>query len=74
MTSAPVTSVYEWEGKIERSSETLMIIKTRRSLTEDLIRFVNENHIYAVRARECCCAVRVVLRARVVGARSDYTA
>ena len=35
-----VTSVYEWEGKIENDSEVLMMIKTRTSRIEELTEFV----------------------------------
>ena len=35
-----ITSVYEWEGKIENDSEVLMMIKTRTSRIEELPEFV----------------------------------
>ena len=35
-----VTSVYEWEGKIENDSEVLMMIKTRTSRIEEMTEFV----------------------------------
>ena len=31
-----VTSVYEWEGKIENDSELILMIKTRTSLVTNL--------------------------------------
>jgi periplasmic divalent cation tolerance protein len=31
-----VTSIYEWQGKIERNIEALILIKTRRSLVDEL--------------------------------------
>lgn len=37
---AGITSVYEWEGKIENDSEVLMMIKTRSSRIEELTEFV----------------------------------
>ena len=43
-----VTSVYEWEGKIENDSEVLMMIKTRSSRIEELTEFVKKNHPYDV--------------------------
>lgn len=43
-----VTSVYEWEGKIENDSEVLMMIKTRTSRIEELTEFVKKNHPYDV--------------------------
>jgi hypothetical protein len=39
---------------MEQSSETLMIVKTRASMTDDLVRFVKENHRYTVCARVLC--------------------
>ena len=35
-----VTSVYEWEGKIENDSEVLMMIKTRSARIAELTEFV----------------------------------
>ena len=35
-----VTSVYEWEGKIENDSEVLMMIKTRSARIGELTEFV----------------------------------
>ena len=35
-----ITSVYEWEGKIENDSEVLMMIKTRTSRIAELTEFV----------------------------------
>jgi periplasmic divalent cation tolerance protein len=43
-----VTSVYEWNGKIEKDSEALMMIKTRTSRLEELTAFVRKNHPYEV--------------------------
>jgi len=43
-----VESSYWWKDKIETSSETLLIIKTRRLLREDIIQFVKRHHPYAV--------------------------
>ena len=43
-----VTSVYEWEGKIENDAEVLMMIKTRSSRIEELTEFVKKNHPYDV--------------------------
>lgn len=39
-----VTSYYRWEGKLEKSAELLLVIKTRSGLIPNLIRFVKENH------------------------------
>eukprot|EP00092_Neocalanus_flemingeri_P030722 GFUD01033360.1.p1 GENE.GFUD01033360.1~~GFUD01033360.1.p1 ORF type:complete len:118 (-),score=40.63 GFUD01033360.1:96-449(-) len=43
-----ITSVYEWEGKIENDLEVLMMIKTRSSRIEELTEFVKKNHPYDV--------------------------
>ena len=39
-------SIYRWEGKIERSSEAIMIIKTRSSLASSVIGAVSAGHAY----------------------------
>lgn len=43
-----ITSVYEWEGKINEDSELLMMIKTKSSKLEKLTDFVRNNHPYTV--------------------------
>eukprot|EP00088_Acartia_fossae_P013595 TRINITY_DN1716_c0_g1_i11.p1 TRINITY_DN1716_c0_g1~~TRINITY_DN1716_c0_g1_i11.p1 ORF type:complete len:138 (-),score=11.13 TRINITY_DN1716_c0_g1_i11:247-660(-) len=43
-----ITSVYEWEGKIETDPEVLMMIKTRTSRIPELTEFVRKNHPYDV--------------------------
>ncbi|XP_037910839.1 protein CutA homolog [Hermetia illucens] len=43
-----ITSIYEWEGKVNEDSECLIIIKTRTSRVEELVGFVRENHPYSV--------------------------
>jgi periplasmic divalent cation tolerance protein len=43
-----ISSTYYWQGKIEKDSEDLMIIKTRRSFFEKLNKFIKENHPYTV--------------------------
>lgn len=40
------TSVYQWQGKMEESEEYLLMIKTRRTLVDEVIRLVKENHPY----------------------------
>ncbi|TRY61229.1 hypothetical protein TCAL_07983 [Tigriopus californicus] len=39
-----VTSVYEWEGKIETDTELLLMIKTRSTVVPELTEFVHQNH------------------------------
>lgn len=49
VTAVPgLESAYWWKDRIEKSSETLLIIKTRRALREDIIQFVKERHPYDV--------------------------
>ncbi|MEI7529625.1 MAG: divalent-cation tolerance protein CutA [Elusimicrobiota bacterium] len=43
-----VESSYWWKDSIEKSAETMLIIKTRRALREDIIQFVKRHHPYAV--------------------------
>lgn len=43
-----ITSIYEWEGKINEDSEVLMMIKTKTSRVDELSKFVRENHPYSV--------------------------
>ena len=43
-----VESSYWWKDRIESSSETMLIIKTRRILREDIIQFVKRHHPYDV--------------------------
>ncbi|XP_054727192.1 protein CutA homolog [Anastrepha obliqua] len=43
-----IQSIYMWEGKVNEDNEYLMMIKTRTSRLDDLIKFVRENHSYSV--------------------------
>ena len=43
-----VTSIYRWEGEIERSEETLLVIKTTADRVTDLTRCAVELHPYDV--------------------------
>ena len=45
---APVTSVYQWEGTIERSDEQLLWIKTRRHLFSRVESAIKAVHPYEV--------------------------
>jgi periplasmic divalent cation tolerance protein len=42
-----MTSIYHWEGRIERASETVMIIKTRMALSVAAIAAAKERHPYS---------------------------
>jgi len=41
-----VESVYQWQGKIERDNEILLIIKTRQSLFSQVEQVIKELHDY----------------------------
>ncbi len=43
-----VYSRYWWQGKIESDNESLLIVKTKASLLDQLISLVKENHSYEV--------------------------
>ncbi len=43
-----VASTYRWKGKVEKSREFLLVIKTRKKLAEDVEQFVKRNHTYTV--------------------------
>ncbi|XP_055586922.1 protein CutA homolog isoform X2 [Uranotaenia lowii] len=43
-----LTSIYEWEGKINEDHEVLLMIKTRTERVDELSKFVRENHPYSV--------------------------
>jgi periplasmic divalent cation tolerance protein len=43
-----VHSRFWWQGKIDSADETLLIVKTRASLLDELVRLVKENHNYEV--------------------------
>jgi len=44
----PVVSVYTWKGKIERSAEALMMLKTHADVFHLLVERVKELHSYDV--------------------------
>jgi periplasmic divalent cation tolerance protein len=41
-----MTSIYRWQGAVERAQETLMIIKTRTGRIEEVIAEVRRRHPY----------------------------
>ncbi|MFX0188228.1 MAG: divalent-cation tolerance protein CutA [Candidatus Hodarchaeota archaeon] len=41
-----ITSIYEWEGKIEKDNEHLLFIKTSEEKSDLLIKKVHEIHSY----------------------------
>ena len=44
----PVTSIYRWQGAVERAAEVLLIMKTRRALATKLIARLRALHSYDV--------------------------
>ena len=45
---APLTSIYRWQGAVERASEVLLVIKTRRTSVARLIARLEALHSYDV--------------------------
>ncbi|KAL1497540.1 hypothetical protein ABEB36_008484 [Hypothenemus hampei] len=43
-----ITSIYEWENKINEDTESLMMIKTKTSKVEEITDYVKANHPYKV--------------------------
>lgn len=41
-----ITSVYRWQGAVQRDSELLLIVKSRRGVLERLAKCVKELHSY----------------------------
>jgi periplasmic divalent cation tolerance protein len=41
-----ITSVYRWQDEVQRDSEVLLIVKSRRDVFEHLARCVKELHSY----------------------------
>ena len=44
----PMTSVYVWEGKLQKESEHLLLIKTLPDKFDELEEFITANHSYDV--------------------------
>lgn len=49
-----MTSVYEWEGQLETSTEALLLLKTTRERADELESYLLEHHPY-----ECPCILRL---------------
>lgn len=60
-----IESMYEWEGKLETSQEVLMIIKTKKALTEEVTKEIKSLHSYLV-------PESIVLDVDSVGSNKDY--
>jgi len=44
----PMTSVYFWEGEVQRETEHLLLIKTLEEKFGELSEFIRANHSYSV--------------------------
>ena len=44
----PITSIYKWQGKVEKDEETLLIVKSHIKHREAIIKAVKETHSYDV--------------------------
>ena len=58
-----ITSIYNWEDKMEESQEVIMIAKTRKTLMPKLIETVNSLHSY-----DCPC----ILELPIQGGNPDF--
>jgi len=43
-----IESIYWWKGKIEKSNENAIILKTKKNLTQKIIKRIKEIHSYTV--------------------------
>ena len=43
-----IESIYWWKGKLQKDKETVLILKTKKSLSKKLIKRVKELHSYTV--------------------------
>jgi periplasmic divalent cation tolerance protein len=58
-----VSSLFWWEGKPDSAQESLLIIKTKTSLLNEIVTFVRENHSYAIPE---------IIALPIVGGNQDY--
>ncbi|MHA1112737.1 MAG: divalent-cation tolerance protein CutA [Promethearchaeota archaeon] len=43
-----VSSVYRWKGEVHKEQECMMVIKTTKMKSDNLIKFIQKNHPYEV--------------------------
>ncbi|MFY9814547.1 MAG: divalent-cation tolerance protein CutA [Dehalococcoidales bacterium] len=60
-----VSSQYWWQGKIEKSAEVMLVVKTRAALLDELITLVKQNHPYTVPE---------IIALPIIGGNPDYLA
>jgi periplasmic divalent cation tolerance protein len=58
-----ITSIYWWEGKVEKDKEGLMFLKTKKEKVPELVERIKELHSYEVPA---------VLSLHILGGNEDY--
>jgi len=58
-----VTSLFWWQDKIESANENLLIVKTKASLLDEVVRLVIENHSYEIPE---------VIALPIIGGNQDY--
>ncbi|MFH0913663.1 MAG: divalent-cation tolerance protein CutA [Chloroflexota bacterium] len=58
-----ISSRFWWQGRLDSAEEVLLVVKSRASLLEDIIRLVRENHSYQVPE---------VVALPIVGGNPDY--
>lgn len=60
---APVTSLFHWEGAVQREGEVAMVVKSRAGLIDALVERVKALHSYS-----CPCVVALP----IVGGNPDF--
>ena len=58
-----VHSLFWWEGHLDSGKETLLLVKTKASLLEDVVRLVKEVHSYDVPE---------IIALPIIGGNQDY--
>jgi len=58
-----VNSLFWWHGQINSAEENLLVVKTKTSLLNEVVRLVRENHSYEIPA---------VIALPIVGGNQDY--
>jgi len=58
-----VSSLFWWQDKIESANENLLIVKTKASLVDEVVRLVIENHSYEIPE---------VIALPIIGGNQDY--
>lgn len=59
----PITSIYSWQGNVEKEKEILLIMKSRTSLLNEIIKEVKANHPYSVPE---------IIATPIIGGNPDY--